>query len=274
MIGKESTFYRVINSSKREIAYISKNISKFYYRKEEEKKDQYGNQRFKDGKPEIRILNPSKGRLKTLQKIINSRILSQIKFPTIIHGSVKKKSCITNAKTHQGNKYFLLTDLRNYFPSIHFTIVYEQLVEQGFSPVVASLMTRLVTFNKCVPQGAPTSSLISNLVFLPQDIQLINICKKNGLTYTRYIDDLTISGKEFIENSMIQKLLDVIRRSPFQYHHRKTITNIGITEITGVLTKNNNLDAPSRKYVKLANLDPESDNSKGLESHIKSIKRA
>lgn len=59
-----------------------------------------------------------------------------------------------------------------------------------------------------------------------------------------------------------------------QFHHRKTKTSIGITEITGVLTKNNNLDAPKRKYEKLANLDPESENAKGLESHIRSIKRA
>lgn len=274
MIGKESTFYNVIGSSKKEIENIGRNIERFYYRKEEPKKDQFGNPRFKDGKPEIRILYPSKGRLKTLQKIINSRILSRINFPSVIHGSVKEKNCISNARAHQGNKYFLLTDLRNYFPSIHFTIVYEQLVEQGFSPVVANQITRLVTFNKCIPQGAPTSPFISNLVFLPQDIQLVNICMEQGLTYTRYIDDLTFSGKEFIDNRIIQKLLDVIRKSPFQYHHQKTKTSIGITEITGVLTKNNNLDAPTRKYEKLANLDSESDNAIGLESHIRSIKRA
>jgi len=274
MIGKENTFYGVIGSSKWEIENISQNISCFYYRKEEPKKDQFGNPRFNDGKPEIRILYPSKGRLKTLQKIINSRILSHINFPSVIHGSVKEKSCITNARAHQGNKYFLLTDLRNYFPSIHFSIVFEQLVEQGFSQVVANQITRLVTFKKCIPQGAPTSPLISNLVFLPQDIQLVNICNEHGLTYTRYIDDLTFSGKEFIDNSIIQKLLDVIRKSPFQYHHRKTKTSIGITEITGVLAKNNNLDAPKRKYKKLSQLAPESNSAKGLESHIRSIKQA
>lgn len=274
MIGKESTFFRVLGTSRRELDKIRRDISRYYYEKEEPKKDQFGNPRFKNGKPEVRTLYPSKGRLKTLQKLLNSRILSQIQFPAVIHGSIKQKSCITNARAHQGNKYFLLTDLKNYFPSIHFSIVYQQLVNQGFSPPVANQITRLVTFNKCIPQGAPTSPLISNLVFLPQDIQLLEICNVYGLTYTRYIDDLTFSGKTFLDNDLIQKLLEVIRRSPFQYHHRKTKTSIGITEITGITTKNNQLDAPKRKYQKLSNLDPESDSAKGLMGHINAIRNA
>lgn len=275
MIGREDTFFKVIESSKREFGYIKEHIEDYYYRKEEPKKDQFGNIRVgSDGEQEVRVLHPSKGRLKVLQKIINSRIFSQIEFPPVVHGSVKKKSCITNAKAHQGNKYFLLTDLRGYFPSIHFKTVYSELVEQGFSPIVASYITRLVTYNKCVPQGAPTSPMIANLVFLPQDLHLIEICQKHALTYTRYIDDLTFSSKKFIEDELIQTLLDVIRNSPFKYHHRKTKTSIGITEITGVLAKNNNLDAPSRKYEKLSKLDPESKSATGLRGHIESIMKA
>lgn len=275
MIGRKDTFFKVIKSSKKEFEDLKKNIDDYYYRKEEPKTNQFGNPILNsDGKPKVRILHPSKGRLKALQKIINSRIFSQIDFPSIVHGSVKKKSCITNAKAHQGNKYFLLTDLKSYFPSIHFSTVYKILVQQGFSPIVASHITRLVTYNKCVPQGAPTSPMIANLVFLPQDLQLIEICQRNAFTYTRYMDDLTFSSKKFIKNKLIQMLLDVIRRSPFKYHHRKTKTSIGITEITGVLTKNNNLDAPKRKYKKIAKLDPESNSAKGLLGHIDTIRKA
>jgi len=168
----------------------------------------------------------------------------------------------------------LLTDLKSYFPSIRFNTVYEILVQQGFSPTVASHITRLVTYNKCVPQGAPTSPMIANMVFLPQDLQLIEICQRHDLTYTRYIDDLTFSSKEFIEDKLIQTLLNVIRRSPFKYHHRKTKTSIGITEITGVLVKNNNLDAPQRKYEKLINLDPELACAQGLRGYINAMKKA
>lgn len=275
MIGREDTFFKVIKSSRKEFEHIKKHIGDYYYKKEEPKTDQFGKPRIdSDGEPEVRVLYPSKGRLKELQKIINSRVFSQINFPPVVHGSVKKKSCITNAKAHQGNKYFLLTDLRGYFPSIHFKTVYCELVEQGFSPTVASHITRLVTYNKCVPQGAPTSPMIANMVFLPQDLQLIEICQKHDITYTRYIDDLTFSSKKFIKNELIQKLLGVIRKSPFKYHHRKTKTSIGITEITGVITKNNNLDAPKRKYEKLAKLEPESNSAKGLIGHIEAIRKA
>lgn len=274
MIGRLDTFFKVVNASKEDFEYIRENLSNFYYKKTEPKKDQFGNPRIgKDGEQELRILYPSKGRLKEIQKIINGRVLSKIDFPSIVHGSVKKRSCITNAKAHQGNKYFFITDLRSFFPSIHFSIVYEELVRRGFSPRVASHITRLVTYQKCVPQGAPTSPMIANMVFGPYDSQLIEICKEHGITYTRYIDDLTFSSKKFIEDRVIQNLLDVIRRSPFKYHNRKTKTSIGITQVTGVVILNNYLDAPESKYKKLAELDPKSNSFKGLQGHIKAIRK-
>lgn len=274
MIGKASTFFRVIESSKKEYKQISTNIDDYYYEKKVPKLDQFDQPKLKNGKAESRILFPSKGRLKTLQKLLNSRVFSQIEFPETIHGAVKKRSCITNARAHQGNKYFLLTDLRNYYPSIHFKIVYDQLVEKNFSPEVAGYITRLVTYNKYLPQGAPTSSFISNLVFLPHDLELIEICSGNGITYTRFIDDLTFSSKDYLTSDIVEELLNVIRKSPFKYHHRKTQMSIGITEITGVCAKNNNLDAPKRKYEKLAQLAPESESAKGLKSHIAQIKKS
>jgi len=274
MIGKESTFFEVIGSSKNEYERLKKNISNYYYKNEIVKLNQFGEPKTKNGEIQKRILYPSKGRLKVLQKLVNSRILSRIELPDAIHGSVKSRSCITNARTHQGNKYFLLTDLQNYFPTIHFKYVYQQLLKLGFSPTVSGYITRLVTYDKYVPQGAPTSSTISNLIFLPQDSELLQICEKHNLKYTRYIDDLAFSSKSFITEEITQELLGVIKKSPFKYHHKKTKMSTGITEITGVLTKNNDLDAPKRKYEKLSRLQPESDKAIGLKSHISSIKNA
>lgn len=275
MIAREDTLYRVTGFRKEQISYVEQHIDEFYYEKKEKKRDQFGRPRIgNDGKPELRTLHPSKGMLKEIQKIINNRILSRIDFPPIVHGSVKKRSCITNAKTHQGNKYFFLTDLRGFFPSIHFRVVYDEFIRRGFSPCVASHLTRLVTYNKCVPQGAPTSPTIANMVFGPQDEQLIEISNKYGLTYTRYIDDLTFSSKKFIEAQVIQELLYVIRKSPFKYHHKKTKTSIGKTQVTGVKVLNNYLNAPNSKFEKLAKLDPDTNSAKGLAVFIKEIRRA
>lgn len=275
MIGKQSTFFKVINSSKEEYGKIKNNISDYYYRKEIDKKNQFGKVKTdENGNPEKRVLFPSRGRIKEIQKLINGRIFSQINFPAEIHGSIKKKSCITNARAHQGNKYFFVTDLRKYFPSIHFKIVYSQLVNLEFSPKVASYLTRLVTFDGCIPQGAPTSSTLANLVFQPYDKKIIEIAKENNLIYTRYIDDLTFSSKKYISNPLIQKLLDVIRESPFRYHNRKTKTGIGITEITGIKIKNNGLDATKEKYRKLNRLETNTSEAVGLKGYIKAVKNA
>ncbi|NGP75628.1 RNA-directed DNA polymerase [Balneolaceae bacterium YR4-1] len=275
MIWEAETFFKnIIETDRQEYQKIKNNISDFYYRKEVKKLDQFGNVKTdQNGEPEIRVLIPPKGKLKGIQKLINSRIFSQIDFPPQLHGSIREKSCITNAREHQGNKYFFLTDLRNYFPTINNNLVYEALIKLDFSPEVASLITRLVTYKGCIPQGAPTSPAISNLVFLPYDSKIIKICKQHELTYTRYIDDLTFSSKNFIPKAVIQNILDVIRHSPFKFHPRKTKTNIGITEVTGVLVKNNGLVAPERKFQKLEKLKQNSKKAIGLRGHIKAISK-
>lgn len=65
-----------------------------------------------DGTTKKRIIRPSKKRLKIIQSKIKDRILSKIELPNNVHGGVKKRSNISNAKPHQGNKYVFVTDLK------------------------------------------------------------------------------------------------------------------------------------------------------------------
>lgn len=275
MVKSPTSFLRMIDSSEKEYQKIKHNLDRFYTKQERQKTDQFGNIKFdQDGNPEKRIIHPSWKKLKSIQKLINSRILSQIPLPDALHGAIKEKSCITNAKAHQGNKYFLLTDLRGFFPSIKHYIVHERLLEAGFSKPVAHMITRLVTYKGCVPQGAPTSSTIANFVFFPYDQKLMKICSNKNLTYTRFVDDLTFSSKTFISQNTVDSLLDVIRSSPFKFHPRKTGMSIGRTEVTGVEVRNNGLEAPLRKYFKLYLLDQDTLSAKGLSGHINAIRNA
>lgn len=273
MVKNPESFFRIIDSSEKEYQKIKNNLDRFYTQQERNKTDQFGNIKYDiNGEPKKRIIHPSWGKLKKIQKLINSRIFTQIPFPDSLHGAIKEKSCITNAKVHQGNKYFLLTDLRSFFPSIKHNFVYKRLLSAGFSKPVAHMITRLATYQGCVPQGAPTSSTIANFVFIPYDQQIIQVCSENNLTYTRFIDDLAFSSKKCISQDTVDSLLDVIRASPFKFHPRKTGMSIGRTEVTGVEIRNNALEAPMRKYLKLNLLDQDTDSAIGLSGHINAIR--
>ncbi len=95
--------------------------------------------------------------------------------------------------------------------------------------------------NKKKNPGAPTSSHIANLVFIPYDYKLWSICLEHKLVYTRFIDDLTFSSQsDFKELSM--ELVDIINRSPFKISHRKTFYSDKPVEVTGVVVKQNKLE--------------------------------
>jgi len=77
----------------------------------------------------------------------------------------------------------------------------------------------LITNDFCLPQGAPTSPFISNLPLIQADMDIKNLCRKNFLKYTRYFDDITISGKN--ANKFIYKIEKIINQSGFKINPEK-----------------------------------------------------
>lgn len=184
----------IVKFSPERLAYTIANIDQLYSEHTTAKMDKRGDfKRYLDGTIKTRTICPSRGDLKFVQHRLKNRLLSQYPLPKNIHGGVKSRSNITNAKIHQGKKYVFMTDLQNFYPSINAAMVYKTLVSLGETPYFASHVSKLTTWKNMVPQGAPTSTHISNLVFLATDKRLIDFCDKRGITYTRYIDDLTFS---------------------------------------------------------------------------------
>jgi hypothetical protein len=126
-------------------------------------------------------------------------------------------------------------------------MVYDVLIKLKFSPEVAHLITRLCTWKNNLPQGAPTSTHLANLVFLETDLKLIEFCKCNGLTYTRYIDDLTFSSQICFKH-LTSKIIDIILNGSFKVNQRKTIYS-GNQTITGIIVRPNRIDV--REDIKL-----------------------
>ena len=132
--------------------------------------------------------------LKNIQNKIKKGIEKNYHINSVVHGFVKDKSIITNAKTHIKKKYIVNIDLQNFFPTINFGRVRGIFIEYfKFSNEVSTLIAQLLCFNNELPQGSPCSPLISNIICAPLDKKLYKYAKFNKLDYTRYVDDITFS---------------------------------------------------------------------------------
>ena len=164
----------VLHISIDRLNYIIANIEKFYIEYQKPKRDKNAAKRLNKpqyqeryGKYWSRTINPPHEELKNIQKCINGYLVNNIPMPDFAYGGVKEKDNILNAKQHKGRKYVFQTDLTDFYPFISCKRVYEMFVRVGFSADVASKLTKLTTFKGHLPQGAPTSTTIANLVFEP-----------------------------------------------------------------------------------------------------------
>lgn len=234
-----------------EIEYLCDNISSYYGKWVEEKKDRVSGKvkTYPDGTPKVRVIRPSYKRLKQIQKSIKMNILSKITMPENIQGGIKKKSNITNAKKHQGNKYQFATDLQEFFPSVTHKQIFKLFLDLGYSNHIAHWLTKLTSIEFELPQGTPTSTSIANLVFLDADRKLIALSEANGITYTRFVDDLTFSSTKDFRHLTVA-MLDIVAATGFKISYRKTKYE-GDQTLTGIRVFNNYIDAPDKIKLKV-----------------------
>ena len=253
MISSPESLCHAIGIKHGEIATILSDISTYYYEYEKKKRNKKGELKYtKFGTPEVRVINPSIRTLKIVQHKICRLLNSKIAPAPYAFGSTKGRSCVMNARFHQGNKYIFQTDLRGFFPSITRTEVYRMFIRFGFSPDIASILTRLTTYKGHIPQGAPSSSVIANLVFTRTGDILARYCKQNGLKFTTYVDDMTISGPYDFQE-LIPDILHIIRQDGYTISHTKTTYRTNHPEITGAKVGNNYIDITDKLKAKIAN---------------------
>ncbi|MBB1472606.1 RNA-directed DNA polymerase [Luteimonas sp. MC1782] len=139
--------------------------------------------------------------LKNVQRRIQARLLAPVQFPTYLTGSIKGRDARRNAAIHAGAKVVVCEDVASFFPSTS-----RLLVESiwtgffGFSPEVAQMLAVLTTKNGSLPQGAVTSSYLANLAFWKKEPILQQQLELNGIAYSRYVDDITISSRRALLN--------------------------------------------------------------------------
>ncbi|EOY5423049.1 RNA-directed DNA polymerase [Citrobacter sedlakii] len=114
------------------------------------------------------------------------------------------------ASVHCGAKWILSIDLKDFFHTITSDMVTSTLVETGYRADQAAKLSDLLTLHQRLPQGAPSSPVISNLVFRSTDLKINELIDRTGIKYTRYADDLTFSGND--EAFDIEPLKDNVLR--------------------------------------------------------------
>ncbi|MBQ2872937.1 MAG: retron St85 family RNA-directed DNA polymerase [Bacilli bacterium] len=174
-------------------------------------------------------------------KIIQKNILHNILEDRYISYSAKayKKgiSIKDNANEHVDKDMILKLDIKNFFNNITYIQVYCSCFKEIYFPKsIGTLLTNLCTYNDSLPQGAPTSSYISNIIMLDFDIKIGEYCKENNVSYTRYCDDMTFSGN-FSKMEIINLVKSELKKLGLTLNHDKTklITKKNRQYVTGIV---------------------------------------
>lgn len=184
-----------------------------------------------------RVIKAPATNLKLIQKSIARELISYKTFKSCVNGFLPNRNIVRNARPHIGQRYVLNIDLENFFGSINFARVYGMLSKAPFNfrTPVAAAIAKACTLDDALPQGAPSSPIISNLICSRLDSELSRLAVAHRCVYTRYADDLTFSsasanftlttlqrqpdGSTFCELS--STLVDVIESNGFKINHRK-----------------------------------------------------
>ena len=165
-------------------------------------------------------------------------------------GFAPGRSVVDNAKVHVGQRYIYNIDLKDFFPSIDKSRVWKRLTLPPFNftsdiaHTIAGLCTmRIVEDDKerfVLPQGAPTSPILTNAICDTLDRRLGAVAKRFGLRYSRYADDITFSSMHYVygkDGGFINELHRIIRGQNFTINETKTRLQIlgNRQEVTGLI---------------------------------------
>jgi len=138
------------------------------------------------------VLAPSPA-LKAVQRRLLSRYLSRLPIHPSATAFVRGGSTVVNARHHAGQAVIATTDIRDFFASTTASRIRRLFLELGWRGQSLAILMRICVYRGVLPQGAPTSPCLSNLVNVELDRSLADLAQRSGATYTRYADDIAFS---------------------------------------------------------------------------------
>jgi RNA-directed DNA polymerase len=213
----------------------------------------------------VREISAPHTSIKIIQRKLDRVFQTMYKPKMSTHGFVEKRSIVTNAIQHKAPKYILNIDLKDFFGTVNFGRVRGLLMAPPYNlpDAVATCITNLVCSANKLPQGAPTSPIISNMVAHQLDRRLQGYAESNRCTYTRYVDDITFSTKksalpkalgtlnELKQFELSKRLITIVESSGFVINTNKTRlqTTQDRQSVTGIIVNNKKLNL-QRTYIR------------------------
>ena len=218
------------------------------------------------------------GMLKSFQRVANRIFQAYYDAPPSVNGFIPGRSVVDNARIHAGMNYVFNSDLEDFFPSISQARVWKTLQSPPFCfpPAVASVLaglccTELYTLDdprvdahekewneidvvwkktgrRVLPQGAPTSPILSNIVCRDLDRKLAGLARRFHVNYSRYADDITFSSQHNVyspDGEFIREFRRIVASQGFTLNEAKTrlLGSAQRQEVTG-LTVNASANVP------------------------------
>jgi len=205
-----------------------------------------------------RISSPRKW-LKEYQRKVADALLEIYSGHKAVHGFVNDRSIVTNAVLHSNKRFIFNIDIENFFDSVNYGRVRGLFASKffGLPMTAATVVAQLCCFKGQLPQGAPSSPIITNFISLHMDRRLYRLAASNRCTYTRYADDITFSftaPKKGLPSEIVQEaageilpghaLDTIVRSSGFVINKKKTrlqgrtqrqeVTGLVVNEFTNV----------------------------------------
>jgi len=196
------------------------------------------------------------GDLRTFQLRLHQRLLQAKIHPApCSHGGVKKRHVVSNAKMHLGQRFGFKTDIANFFPSISSARVCRVFLRTlRCSPEVSRLLTTLCTHEFHLALGLITSPILAEAALQTLDHRLAKLCVLNGMTYSRFVDDITISGSFDLEGSWVPDQVNQVLRS-LGYREKTDKREFGEFDrgfaVTGVRIVRGHMDVDKDWYAEL-----------------------
>ena len=247
------------------LLYSISNCQHYYYRKFFIQK--------KNGKQ--REINEPYTTLKEIQYWILNNLLENIKPSIFAKAYIKNGKLTNNVKFHKKQNIVIKIDIVDFFQSISAKQIFYLIYDLGYTKSVASLIANLCCLNSGLPQGAPTSPYLSNLFAKSLDKRIGNYVISKGYRYTRYSDDITISGD--IDREEVGKIISTIKiilkdfDLSINKNKLRVLRNSNRQVVTGIIVNNRKLSI-SREVKKKIRQEVYYIDKYGLDSHIKFIK--
>jgi RNA-directed DNA polymerase len=208
-----------------------------------------------------RTITAPKQRLKAAQRWLLRNVVEKLPVHNAVHGFVPERSIVTNAQVHAGAELVVKVDLADFFPTVTLPRVKGLLRKAGLPEPVAILAALLATeaprervsFRgevwhvatgpRALPQGAPTSPAITNVLCRRLDRRLSGLARALGFVYTRYADDLTFSWRsagpprQAPVGALLSGVRTIVGAEGFRVHPRKTrvMRTGGSQRVTGLV---------------------------------------